>query len=213
MDFARQRQQMVRKQLVSRGIWDQAVLDAFEAVPRHLFVGEAYQDMAYADTPLPIPAGQTISQPYVVAYMLQALRLHPTDRVLEIGTGSGYAAALLGHMVQQVYTLERHAELVTYARHSLAQLGCGNVQVCQGDGTLGWPEHAPYQAIVVAASGPSVPEPLRQQLAIDGRLVMPIGRPHGRQHLICLTRRSETSYDDDDLGEVRFVPLIGQEGW
>jgi protein-L-isoaspartate(D-aspartate) O-methyltransferase len=212
-EFARNREQMVREQIAGRGITDAAVLKAMQTVPRELFVPEKYQRYAYDDTPLPIPGRQTISQPYVVALMISKLNLHADDRVLEIGTGSGYAAALLGEIVREVHTVERIKELVAYARDRLRLLGYDNVHVHQGDGTLGWEPAAPYDAIIVAAGGPCVPESLKRQLAENGRLIIPVGRSERRQHLICITRTGEDSFEESELGAVAFVPLIGDEGW
>jgi protein-L-isoaspartate(D-aspartate) O-methyltransferase len=211
--YVRRRNKMVAKQIAGRGIRDPAVLEAMATVPREFFVHESYRDYAYEDTPLPIPGGQTISQPFVVAYMLSTLKLQPTERVLEIGAGSGYAAALLSRIVEQVYTVERIVELADYARSRLAMLGYDNVQVLLGDGTLGWPEYAPYDGIIVAAGGPVVPPPLREQLAIGGRLVMPVGKRRRHQNLILIRRLSEEEYSKEKLSPVAFVPLIGEEGW
>lgn len=212
-DYAAQREQMVRQQIEERGIHDPAVLAAMRAVPREQFVLEPHRPYAYDDNPLPIPANQTISQPYIVAYMVAALHLRPVDRVLEIGAGSGYAAAVLSRIVAAVYTVERHAGLADFARQRLSRLGYDNVYVRHADGTHGWPEHAPYDGIVVAAGGPSVPGSLRAQLAVGGRLVMPVGRSRSRQHLVRLTRRAESEYREESLAPVAFVPLIGDEGW
>ncbi len=209
----RDRFQMVATQIRGRGIDDPAVLRAMEAVPRHRFVPADYQNQAYADTPLPLPRGQTISQPYVVAYMIQALQLGPDDHVLEIGAGSGYVAALLGQIAAAVFAMEREAVLVDYARERLARLGVTNVQLLHGDGTRGWPEHAPYDGIVVSAGGPGVPASLKEQLAEGGRLVMPVGRRRQSQDLLRLTRVAPDAYMREDLGPVRFVPLLGEEGW
>ena len=212
-EFIKLRERMVTQQIEARGIHDAAVLRAMRTVPREAFVMEAYQNYAYDDTPLPLPEHQTVSQPYVVALMIRALRLENTDSVLEIGTGSGYAAALLGQIAKEVHSVERLKKLVTYARQRLSMLAYDNVFVHHGDGTLGWPENAPYNAIVVAAGGPDVPQTLKQQLLVGGRLVMPIGGSERRQFLICLTRESETKYRQVNLGAVAFVPLIGEEGW
>lgn len=212
-DYADRREQMVNQQIASRAIVDPAVLAAMRAVPREQFVLEPYRQYAYDDTPLPIPANQTISQPFIVAYMIAALALGPEDRVLEIGTGSGYAAAVLSRIARQVYTVERHYKLADYARSRLERLGYANVQVRHGDGTRGWPEHAPYDGVIVAAGGPAVPESLRGQLAIGGRLVMPVGRSRSAQNLILITRVDEVVYRDEMLVPVAFVPLIGDEGW
>lgn len=212
-DYADRRERMVSQQIASRAIVDPAVLAAMRAVPREQFVLEPYRQYAYDDTPLPIPANQTISQPFIVAYMIAALALGPEDRVLEIGTGSGYAAAVLSRIARQVYTVERHYKLADYARSRLERLGYANVQVRHGDGTRGWPEHAPYDGVIVAAGGPAVPESLRGQLAIGGRLVMPVGRSRSAQNLILITRVDEGVYRDEMLVPVAFVPLIGDEGW
>ncbi len=212
-DYADRRERMVSQQIASRAIVDPAVLAAMRAVPREQFVLEPYRQYAYDDTPLPIPANQTISQPFIVAYMIAALALGPEDRVLEIGTGSGYAAAVLSRIAREVYTVERHYKLADYARSRLERLGYANVQVRHGDGTRGWPEHAPYDGVIVAAGGPAVPESLRGQLAIGGRLVMPVGRSRSAQNLILITRVDEGVYRDEMLVPVAFVPLIGDEGW
>lgn len=210
-DAARAR--MVAEQIAGRGIDDPAVLRAMRLVPRERFVPRASRPYAYDDGPLPIPANQTISQPYVVAAMIAALALRPADRVLEIGAGSGYAAAVLSRIVAAVYTVERHAELADYARERLAALGYDNVTVRQGDGTRGWPEHAPYDAIIVAAGGPAVPNSLREQLAVGGRLVMPVGRSRQQQTLVLVRRQADGRYTEERLAPVAFVPLIGEEGW
>jgi len=211
--YAVARARMVTEQIEGRGINDPAVLRAMHQVPRERFVPLSSRPFAYDDSPLPIPANQTISQPYVVAYMIAALHLAPDDRVLEVGTGSGYAAAVLSRMVREVYTVERHRGLVDYARRRLAAAGYDNVHVRHGDGTLGWPEHAPYDSIIVAAGGPGVPESLRVQLAVGGRLVMPVGRSKHQQTLILLTRHAAEGYNEKTLAPVAFVPLIGDEGW
>ncbi|MCP5098969.1 MAG: protein-L-isoaspartate(D-aspartate) O-methyltransferase [Chloroflexi bacterium] len=211
-DFARQRAQMVDEQLIARGIDDTAVIAAMGEIPREHFVLAPYQHYAYRDGPIPIPARQTVSQPYVVAHMLSELQLQPTGRVLEIGTGSGYAAAVLSRIVQTVYTVERHKNLVNYARSRLANLNCDNVLVHHGDGSLGWAEHAPYDAIIVAAGGPKLPKSLQAQLVINGRLIMPVGK-HNGQVLMLVRRASERKFVRKRLSAVRFVPLIGYEGW
>lgn len=213
LPFAKWRTAMVEEQLVGRGISDAAVLDAMSLVPREVFVLPIYRDIAYEDTPLPILAGQTISQPYVVAYMIASLQLKEADRVLEVGTGSGYEAAVLSRIACEVYTVERHERLVAYARKRLTQLGYDNVQLRHGDGTLGWPEHAPYDAIIVSAGGPFVPPSLLQQLAMNGRLVMPVGCDAYHQVLIRYTKEGPDSVFTEELGPVAFVPLIGSEGW
>jgi len=207
------RQQMIDYQLVARGLHDQWVLDAINAVPREEFVATDLVEFAYSDSPLPIEASQTISQPYIVALMTAALELKPEDRVLEVGTGSGYAAAILGEIAQEVFSIERHKILVDSARKRLKELGYRNIQILYGDGTLGWPEHAPYDAIVVTAGGPEVPKALKEQLAIGGRLVIPVGSTLRTQKLFRLRRISEHEYQEEDMGGVRFVPLIGAAGW
>ncbi len=212
MDCITARQRMVDRHIRARGVHDPHVLEALQTVPREAFLPAELADMAYEDHPLPIEAGQTISQPYIVAVMTEALALKPTDRVLEIGTGSGYAAAVLAHIAKQVYTIERHAELADLARERLARLGYANAEVRCGDGTLGWNEHAPFDAIVVAAGGPDVPPALLDQLAIGGRLVIPVGTGRA-QELVRVTRAGKTEFRREDLGAVQFVPLIGAQGW
>jgi protein-L-isoaspartate(D-aspartate) O-methyltransferase len=206
------RERMVAEQLRKRDIVDARVLDAFARVPRDAFVPAALTDRAYDDVPLPIGHGQTISQPYVVAITAQALALQGHERVLDVGTGSGYAAAILGALAREVETVERIDELARTAEERLATLGIANVHVHRGDGTLGWPDRAPYDAIAVAAAAPSPPRALLDQLAIGGRLVMPTGSTHV-QRLVRITRRDQIVYDQDDLGDVKFVPLVGAQGW
>jgi protein-L-isoaspartate(D-aspartate) O-methyltransferase len=212
-DFAAQRERMVREQIAGRGIHDAAILDAMRTVPREWFVPDAHRRLAYEDSPLPIAKKQTISQPYVVAYMMSFLDLKPTDRVLEVGTGSGYAAALLSRVAAEVYTIERHRALANYARERLVTGGYDNVFVRQGDGTKGWPEKAPFDAIIVAAGGPYVPGTLQAQLAVGGRLIMPVGSSRYDQNLVLLTRTADDHYDERRLSPVAFVPLVGEEGW
>jgi protein-L-isoaspartate(D-aspartate) O-methyltransferase len=212
-DFVQARADMVRRQLVQRGIHDAAVLDAMRDVPREMFVGDAMREHAHDDTPLPIDGGQTISQPYIVALTLQAADIRPGDRVLEIGTGSGYATAVLARIAGHVDSVERLRELSDSARRRLQRLGVTEVDVHTADGTLGWPSGAPFDVIVAAASGPEVPTAWREQLAIGGRLVMPIGDQGSRQRLCKLTRTGDDSYEEQDLGAVMFVPLIGAQGW
>lgn len=204
---------MIREHLQARGIHDPAVLAAMREVPREKFVNKWMQDLAYDDNPLPIDGGQTISQPYIVAYMTQELQLCSTDRVLEIGTGSGYAAAVLSRIVDTVYSVERLEELAQSARHRLETLGYTNVIVHAGDGTLGWPEHAPYNAIVVTAAAPHVPKPLLEQLITGGKLVIPVGPTSYLQTLVRVTRIGEHEFRTEELCGVRFVPLIGADGW
>ena len=211
--FENLRQNMIDHQLEARGLHNQTVLDAINAVPREEFVPTELVEFAYSDSPLPIPASQTISQPYIVALMTAALELKPGDRALEVGTGSGYAAAVLAEIATEVYTIERHKILADTARNRLQELGYKNIQVLYGDGTLGWPEHAPYDAIIVAAGGPEVPETLKQQLSIGGRLVIPVGSSLHAQKLVRVTRINQDEYQEEDLGGVRFVPLIGAAGW
>jgi protein-L-isoaspartate(D-aspartate) O-methyltransferase len=203
---------MVEFQLARRGITDQRVLDAFRSVPREEFLPEGLADFAYRDTPLPISEGQTISQPYIVALTIDALNLRGDERVLEIGTGSGYAAAVLSRLAKEVFTVERLEPLAEQARARLARLGYDNVRVLHGDGTLGWPEHAPYDAIAVAAGGPEIPKPLRSQMSLGGRMVIPLGRDES-QLLVRLVREDEARFREEDLTPVRFVPLIGEQGW
>lgn len=211
--FDDQREQMVRRQIAARGVRSKRVLDAMRTVRREGFVPSYLGEFAYDDTPLPIEEEQTISQPYIVAFMVEALELEGHERVLEIGTGSGYAAAVLAELAAEVYSIERHERLAEGAKARLAEQGYGRVRVRCGDGTLGWPEEAPFDAIVVAAGGPSVPESLREQLAIGGRLVIPVGEQVGLQTLRRVTRRGQDEFEEEDLGGVRFVPLIGEEGW
>jgi protein-L-isoaspartate(D-aspartate) O-methyltransferase len=212
-DFSAMRANMILTQLKERGIKDTAVLQAMNTIPRETFVSAPHKGMAYQDNPLPIPANQTISQPYVVALMISLLALKPDHRVLEVGTGSGYAAAILSQLVKTVYTIERHQTLIDYAQECLQTIGCENIYIHHGDGTQGWPEHAPYDGIIVAAGGPTIPTALRQQLAIGGRLIMPVGKEQRRQDLIRLTRISQDQFRKKNFGPVAFVPLIGHEGW
>jgi len=176
-------------------------------------VPEKLQEFAYKDSPLPIAAGQTISQPYIVAFMIETLALRGGERVLEIGTGSGYAAAVLGEIASEVYTVERIEQLADYATKTLNSLGYHHVHVRCGDGTLGWPEQAPFDAIIVAAGAPAIPESLKLQLKVGGRLVIPVGNDLTSQELIRISRKSQTKFKSEDLADVRFVPLIGEEGW
>lgn len=211
--FPEQRRLLVKRQLKGRGICDPAVLGALESVPREAFLPPELAEFAYLDRALPIEKGQTISQPYIVALMTEALQLKAGDRVLEVGTGSGYAAAVLAKIAGEVFTIERHQELAEQAARRLREQGFDNVHVLHGDGTLGWPEHAPYDAIVVAAGGPEIPRPLLDQLTIGGRLVIPVGEGRTMQSLIGITRTSSDNYEREELGDVRFVPLVGARGW
>ena len=204
---------MVEKQIASRGVRDEAVLHAMREVPRERFVPQELGEFAYEDSPLPIEEGQTISQPYIVALMTEALHLGPKDRVLEIGAGSGYAAAVLSRIAGEVCAVERHPLLAKLARQRNADLGYDNVRVLCGDGTLGWQEYAPYDAIMVAAGGPEIPKSLLEQLKIGGRLVIPVGDSLRSQELLLVERGAEHQYERKSLGRVQFVPLIGSEGW
>jgi protein-L-isoaspartate(D-aspartate) O-methyltransferase len=209
--FKRQRQEMVRSQIAGRGIHDPRVLAAMERVPRHLFVSEALMDQAYGDFPLPIGEQQTISQPYIVAEMTQALSLDPGDRVLEIGTGSGYQAAVLAEIVSRVYTIERIYTLYARARKLFDRLQYHNIVTRYSDGSTGWADESPFDAIVVTAGAPRIPEVLVRQLALGGRLVLPVGNAHS-QELVRLIR-TENGIEQQDLGACRFVKLIGEQGW
>ena len=212
-DFAERREHMVDRQIARRGLDDPALLAAFRAVPREEFISPSYADYAYQDSPLPIESGQTISQPYIVALTIYAARIGPDDKVLEIGAGSGYAAAVIGQIADKVIAIERHHELVWIADERMKRLGYDNVRIVEGDGTLGCPEEAPFDAIVAAASGSHVPKTLLDQLKPGGRIVMPIGVPGSVQSLVKVTKREDGSLEREDLGGVRFVPLIGQEGF
>lgn len=200
---------MVSLDIERRGVRDQRVLAAMRSVPREEFVEPSLRQRAYDDRPLPIEKGQTISQPYIVARMAEALELQPGERVLEIGTGSGYAAAVLGELADEIFTVERHRALVDAASERLARLGYGRVHVLCGDGTRGLPQNAPFDAIVVTASCPEVPTPLHEQLAVGGRLVIPIGSLTSAQKLVRIRRVDEDGFERDSLASVRFVPLIG----
>jgi len=212
-DFAREREAMVERQLRRRGITDRRILDAFLAVPREAFVSPEYAHLAYGDHPLPIEAGQTISQPYIVALMIEAAAIAPGDKVLEVGSGSGYAAAVISRIAAQVVGIERQHDLVDVARERLERLGYGNVTIVEGDGTKGCPGEAPFDAILAAASGSHIPESLVGQLKPGGSIVMPVGSPGWAQKLVRATRREDGTLQQTDLGGVRFVPLIGEEGW
>jgi len=196
---------------MARGVTDPRTLDAMREVPRHLFVDDAMQARAYGDYPLPIACGQTISQPYIVAYMTEALQLKGHERVLEIGTGSGYQAAVLSRLCQQVYTVERINTLLAAARKVFDSLRYYNIVTKADDGTLGWPEHSPYDAIIVTAGGPSIPMPLIDQLADPGRLVIPVGNQDVQE--LQLLVKEEGKVHIEHLASVRFVDLIGQHGW
>jgi len=210
-NFERERKRMVAEQIKRRGLCDERLLKAFEAVPRHLFIPENYRNKAYEDGPLPIGFGQTISQPYIVALMTDLLCLKGNERVLEVGTGSGYQAAILSMLADEVYTLEYVPELAAKAEHLLKELGMDNVHVRFGDGSLGWPENAPYQGILVAAAAPHTPKELLEQLGDNGRLVIPVGEP-GMQRLEVWDRKGE-SFEQKTSLNVAFVPLRGEQGW
>ena len=212
-DYQSLRELMVQNQIVRRGITDARVLRAMERVPRELFVPEHLRPEAYEDRPLPIGHGQTISQPYVVALMAESLQLKGRERVLDIGTGSGYAAAVLAAMALEVFSIEKVPELAVMAERNLQQAGFSQVRVYCGDGSMGWTEAAPFDAICVAAGAPAVPEALKEQLAVGGRLIIPVGPEHSGQRLLLITRRSDKRFDSKEYGDVRFVPLLGEEGW
>ncbi|WP_405221790.1 protein-L-isoaspartate(D-aspartate) O-methyltransferase [Lentisalinibacter sediminis] len=212
-ELREERDRMVERQIEGRGVRSAAVLEAMRRVPREAFLPEHLREFAYDDNPLPIGEGQTISQPYIVAMMIEALALEGGEKVLEIGAGSGYAAAILGEIAGEVYTIERVGALADRAGEALASLGYDNVHVLHADGTLGWADAAPFDAIVVAAAGPAVPDSLKSQLKVGGRLVIPIGpRPYA-QELVRVTRVSESDFATEDLADVRFVPLVGEQGW
>lgn len=222
MSFVEQRVEMVERQLAARGIADPRVLAAFASVPRERFVPDELIDRAYDDMPLAIGEGQTISQPYIVAVTVEALQLRPGDRVLEVGTGSGYAAAVLSRVAGEVITIERIPALAEEARRRLAALGYSHVHVRCGDGTLGWPAGAPYDAIAVAAGGPELPRALLSQLAPGGRLVIPVGPEETSQVLVRVVREGaegrggdegDVRFREEPIVQVRFVPLIGAQGW
>jgi protein-L-isoaspartate(D-aspartate) O-methyltransferase len=212
-DFASQREAMVERQLRRRGIAEPDILEAFRAVPREAFVSAEFAHLAYGDHPLPIEADQTISQPYIVGLMIEAAAIKAGETVLEIGSGSGYAAAVISRIADRVIGIERQHDLVEVARERLRRLGYDNVEIIEGDGTKGWPDGAPYDAILAAASGSHVPEPLLAQVAPGGRIVMPVGEPGVVQELIKVTKQEDGIVKQENLGAVRFVPLIGEEGW
>ena len=211
-DFAALRERMVVEQIAGRGLINARLLNAFREVPREFFVAPDFAVETYDDKPLPIEAGQTISQPYIVAFMIDAARVRPGQRVLEVGAGSGYAAALLGRIADEVVAIERHPELARLARERMERLGYRNVRIVEGDGTLGFAEAAPYDAILAAAAGRHVPEALLDQLAEGGILVMPLGSPGGAQRLVRVRRRGDR-FEREEMDAVRFVPLIGEQGW
>jgi len=207
------RERMVERQIAGRGVRDPRVLDAMRKVPRERFIEGRLREFAYEDTPLPIEEAQTISQPYIVAVMIEAAAIKPGDNVLEVGAGSGYASAVLGQIAGQVVGVEWHQSLADKAQARMAALGYHNVRVLHGDGTKGWPEHAPYDAIIVSAGGPTVPHTLLEQLRVGGRLVLPVGTEPREQELLLIQRTGPNDYDRQSLGRVMFVPLVGTEGW
>ena len=212
-DFTEERRRMVAEQIAARGVRDKRVLDAMRKVPREAFVPDEERELAYLDMPLPIAAGQTISQPYIVAFMVEALGLRGGETVLEIGAGSGYAAAVVAEIAGEVYAIERIGELAEGAAERLAQEGYDNVHILNADGTRGWAEKAPFDAILVSAGAPVVPESLLSQLAEGGRMVVPVGSTKRVQELLRITNRGNGRFDREDLADVRFVPLIGEQGW
>ena len=212
-DFAALRERMIERHIEGRGLDNPALIAAFRAVPREAFVSGDYAEGAYADSPLPIESGQTISQPYIVALTIDAAEIGPGDKVLEIGAGSGYAAAVIGQIARQVIAVERHHELVRIADERMRRMGYDNVVIVEGDGTLGCPEEAPFDAIVAAASGSHVPQVLLDQLKPGGRIVMPLGDPGSIQRLTKVTKHEDGTLEQANLGAVRFVPLVGTHGF
>lgn len=212
VDPVRLRERMVREQIEARGVTDKAVLNALRTLPRHLFVEEALAFKAYSDGPLPIGEGQTISQPYIVALMTELLRVEPGMKVLEIGTGSGYQAAVLAEVGAEVYTVERIKKLYMTARKRFMDMRMFSVKLKLDDGTMGWPEEAPYDRIIVTAGGPEVPDPLVDQLADGGRMLIPVGASKRTQKLI-LIEKKDGKVVQTDKGGVAFVDLVGHHGW
>ncbi|HYA40412.1 MAG TPA: protein-L-isoaspartate(D-aspartate) O-methyltransferase [Syntrophobacteraceae bacterium] len=211
VNFKKARERMVETQIVARGVHDERVVEAMRKVPRHLFVDEALQDQAYSDHPLPIAENQTISQPYVVALMTESLELRGSEKVLEIGTGSGYQSAILAELADRVFSIERYPDLVYRANAILRKLGYKNFIIRVGDGSLGWPDDAPFDGVMVTAGTPKIPQPLIDQLAMGGRLVVPVG-DRLTQDLV-FVRRVPEGIQKTNLGGVRFVNLVGKWGW
>jgi protein-L-isoaspartate(D-aspartate) O-methyltransferase len=207
--YAEARRELVRSGVAGRGVTDEAVLEAMRSVPRHAFVPDKHRDAAYENRPLPIGEGQTISQPYVVGYMTEKLRLEPDDRVLEIGTGSGYQAAVLAEIVDEVYTIEILDSLSSTATHRLQAQGYDNVTVKNADGYYGWKEHAPFDAVIVTAAAGHIPPPLTEQLAVGGRMVIPLGGAYETQSLVLVTKEGPDDIRTEHLLPVRFVPMTG----
>lgn len=212
-DYRIARRKMVDQQLKKRGVGDGLVLEAMARVPRHFFVDEAQAAQAYLDSPLPIGYGQTISQPFIVALMVEALGLEPEDRALEVGSGSGYQTAILASLAAEVFAVERIEALYYKGRENLARLDLPNIHFKLGDGTLGWPEMAPYDAVIVAAGGPRVPQPLIDQLAPGGRLIVPVGPTEASQKLTLVVKDQAGGLSREILGDCRFVALVGRHGW
>ncbi|SPF44299.1 Protein-L-isoaspartate O-methyltransferase 1 [Syntrophobacter sp. SbD1] len=211
VNFKKARERMVQSQLAARGVHDERVLEAMLKVPRHLFVDEALRDQAYSDHPLPIAEKQTISQPYIVALMTESLKLKGTEKVLEIGTGSGYQSAILAELAGRVFSIERYPELGYRANSILRKLGYKNFIIRVGDGSLGWPDDAPFDGIIVTAGTPQIPQPLIDQLSMGGRLVVPVGDRLAQD--LFLIRREAEGIEKTNLGAVRFVNLVGKWGW
>ncbi|MBB4567246.1 protein-L-isoaspartate(D-aspartate) O-methyltransferase [Rhizobium leucaenae] len=207
-----ERLRMVENQIAGRGIRDPALLNAMRLIPREMFVEKGFEMFAYNDSPLPIGRGQTISQPYMVALMIEAAEIKPDDTVLEIGAGLGYATAILSRMAGRVFAVERHASLAAGASERLQRLGYGNIDLRCGDGSKGWPKAAPFSAILVSAAAPEVPQALKEQLATGGRLVIPVGPEGHRQTLMKIVRKGPDDFATQTLGAVIFVPLISEQG-
>lgn len=210
-DYRKLREKMVEHGLVSRGIKDERVINAFLKIPREEFIPEDQKKMAYNDSPVPIKLGQTISQPYIIALMTQCLDLEESDKVLEIGTGSGYQAAILAEIVSEVWTVERFPALLEYAKNNLKTLGYKNINFIQGDGTLGYEKEAPYEAIIVTAGAPNIPQPLLEQLNVGGRMVIPVGGSYSQ--ILKKITKGEKKIEKEDICGCVFVPLIGKKGW